>query len=86
MNLESHINYFDALLGAPPPLQTFPAVSLFVELIWLGLPEKSVTWLPGIISGEAIAMGLPESLAGSQRSVRRCELVTNNLEQLSEHR
>ena len=30
-----------------------------------------------IISGEFISTGLPEIVAGSQRSVRRCELVTN---------
>ena len=31
----------------------------------------------GNILGGVISMGLPESLAGSQRSVRRCELGTN---------
>ena len=33
--------------------------------------KKSVTWLPEIISGEFISVGLPKSLARSQRSVRR---------------
>ena len=37
-----------------------------------GLPEKSVTWLLEIISGEIRSMALLASLAGSQRSVRRC--------------
>ena len=51
---------------------------LFVELISLGLPGKSVAWLQEIIfSGALISMGLPQSLAGSQRSVRRYELGTN---------
>ena len=50
-----------------------PALFCFVEVISLGLPEKSVTWLPEVISWEKISMGLPDSLAGSQRSVRRCE-------------
>ena len=40
-----------------------------MELSSLGLPEKSVTWLPEIISGKLISMGLPEILVGSQRSV-----------------
>ena len=64
----------------PPPLQKdYRQFFLFVELISGGLPEKSVMWLPEIISGELISVGLPESLAGSQRSVRRCELSANDI-------
>ena len=39
----------------PPPLHKYyRQLFLFAELISLGLPEKSVTWLPEIISGELI--------------------------------
>ena len=65
------------VLTPPPPPKILPAVFLFVELLSLGLPEESVMWLPEFISEELIFMGLPESLAGSQHSVRRCELGTN---------
>ena len=41
----------------PPPPKILPAAFLFVELISSGLPEKSVTWLPEIISGELIPWG-----------------------------
>ena len=60
-----------------PPPKNITGSFLFVELILSGLPEKSVTWLPHIISGAINSMGLPESLAGSQRGVRRCEFVMN---------
>ena len=36
-------------------------VSFFVcGINLLGLPKKTATWLPEIISGESISMGLPE--------------------------
>ena len=62
----------------PPPPKILQADFLSVELILLGLPEKSATWLPEIFSGELISMGLPKSLARSQHSVKRCKLVTSN--------
>ena len=54
----------------PPPPKTFLANFLFVELISGGLPNNSVTWSPDIIPGDLTSMGLPESLAGSQRSMK----------------
>ena len=63
----------------PPPSKKITGSFLFVELISGGLPENSVMWLPEIISGELISVGLPESLAGSQRSVRRCERSANDI-------
>ena len=41
-------------LRITPPPKILPAAFLFVGLISSGLPEKSVTWLPEIISGELI--------------------------------
>ena len=50
----------------PPPSKNITgSFFLFVELISLALPEKSVMWLPEIIPRELIVMGLPESSAGS---------------------
>ena len=61
-----------------PPLQKYYRQLFCVcGINFVGLTGKSVTCLPETISGELISMGLPESLAGSQHSVRRCELVTN---------
>ena len=70
MWVQNVVNIRSTLKFTPPPLQKHDRQFSFVELISLGLPAKSVTWLLEIISGELIAVGLPESLAGSQRSVR----------------
>ena len=60
----------------PPSKQYYR--QLFVSGInFVGITGKWVTWLPETIYGELISMGLPESLAGSQCSVRICELVMN---------
>ena len=44
---------------------------------FVGITGKIGNVVTGNNFWELISMGLPESLAGSQRSVRRCELVTN---------
>ena len=65
-NLSYLRQQFSLSLYIPPPLQKYyRQFFLFVELISLALPEKLVMWLPEIIPGELIVMGLPESLAGS---------------------
>ena len=60
----------------PPPPRILPAV-LLVELMSLGLLGK----IRNVVTGKTFwginSMGLQECLAGSQRSVRRCELGTN---------
>ena len=64
-------------LSCTPPSKNITGSCFCLWINFVGITGKSVTWLPEIISGELISMGLPESLAGSQHSVTRCELVTN---------
>ena len=60
----------------PPSNKYYRQLLLFVELISPGLPEN-LHMVTGKNFWGINSMGLPESLARSQHSVRRCELVTN---------
>ena len=65
MSLQRTVNVSSHFQPYTPPPKYYRKFFLFVELISLALPEKLVMWLPEIIPGELIVMGLPESLAGS---------------------
>ena len=62
----------------PPPPKITKDYRRFVEFYFVGIAGKIGHVVTGKIHGQVISMGLPESLVGSQRSVRRCELGTNN--------
>ena len=60
----------------PPPSKNITG-SFVCGINFVGIIGQIGNVAPGIISEDLIFMGLPESLARSQHSVRLCELGTN---------